>query len=148
MQKLFTGLDGFVRYSQNQSILDIGCGGGTLVRELTNRSLSVVGLDLYLENHQKYNPLFIQADAYRLPWNNPRFDMIFAFWSIFHYEPLSQFGHLFKELSRVLQPGGSIWIPALNDLGRVYQIKVVCRRLGLTPKIHVPGGVIEVMKLE
>ena len=146
MKKLFLNVDGFAKYAGRRRVLDLGCGGGSLVRDLQKHSVSINGLDLHLNETQQRSPFFVQGDAFSMPFANASYDIILSFWSLFHYEPIAQIGSLMREAHRVLKPGGTIWIPALNEMERIYQVKVCCKRLNMSANIHLPAGVIEVVK--
>lgn len=144
---IFPNVEKFVVFSKHRSVLDLGCGGGSMVRDLNRLSVNIHGLDLFLTESQKKSPLFVQGDAFRIPFANVTKDIVLAQWSVFHYEPISQIGHLLKEVHRILKRNGSLWIPSLDHAERLYQLKVHCRRLNMLANIHLPYGIVECIKL-
>lgn len=71
------------RYQLNirRSILDLGCGSGSLVETLTRRGHWVVGVDVRSEGlsatrRSSAEALLVQADATHLPFRSDAFDMV------------------------------------------------------------------------
>lgn len=92
-----------------QTILDLGCGTGTLTHALLEKSPSVVGLDASPEMIAKARQLypgmdFRVMDACRMPWNN-WFDLVFSN-AAFHWIPDQ--GILLKTVFRILKPHGKL----------------------------------------
>lgn len=93
----------------DQSILDLGCGTGTLTHTLLEKSASVTGLDSSPEMIAKARQLypgmdFRVLDARLMPWRN-RFDIVFSN-AAFHWIP--DHGTLLNAVSRVLKPQGKL----------------------------------------
>lgn len=103
-----------VRYGEIKAtdrILEIGCGTGLFtgkVATLTSASdITAVDVspDLLSQARQKYPAIkFQEADAMQLPFDAQSFDVIFGS-SIVHHLDIQQ---CFRELFRVLRPGGRI----------------------------------------
>ncbi|QDT36553.1 class I SAM-dependent methyltransferase [Stratiformator vulcanicus] len=105
-------------------VLDVGCGRGFFTRLLSglNPSATILGVDTdvnALENAHSVcvNQLgrdvaFLNASAYRMPIPPEFFDLVFFAYSL---ETLSNHERLFKEMNRVLKPGGRLVI--LEDDG-------------------------------
>ena len=92
-----------------QSILDLGCGTGTLTHALLEKSASVTGLDSSPEMIAKARRLypgmdFRVLDARLMPWRN-RFDIVFSNAAL-HWIP--DHGTLLNAVSRVLKPQGKL----------------------------------------
>jgi len=147
LKPIFSSLKSFLQFSKKLNVLDLGCGGGSLVQELSRHSVNIRGLDIFLTDQQIKNPLFIQGDAFQMPIADSSIDFIFALWTVFHYEPLSQFGNLLKEVHRILTPGGAILIPSLSDPERLYQINACGKRLGFSTRIHLASGIVECKRI-
>lgn len=86
-------------------VLDLGCGRGGLVEQLTHPLAQAAGVDpdeLSLREHRLALPRAAAlSDA--LPFAAGSFDVVFASWLLEHLErPLSTF----SQISRVLKPGG------------------------------------------
>ena len=93
----------------DQSILDLGCGTGTLTHALLEKSASVTGLDSSPEMIAKARRLypgmdFRVLDARLMPWRN-RFDIVFSN-AAFHWIP--DHGTLLNAVYRVLKPQGKL----------------------------------------
>ncbi|MBE2220906.1 MAG: class I SAM-dependent methyltransferase [Anaerolineae bacterium] len=87
------------------TVLDLGCGRGGLVEQLTHPLAQMAGVDpdeLSLREHRLALPRAAAlSDA--LPFAANSFDVVFASWLLEHLErPLSTF----TQISRVLKPGG------------------------------------------
>lgn len=115
----------------NSRLLDVGCGRGGLVEQLTHPLSQVIGIDPDLASlHEHRLPMpRVQAFSHRLPFAADTFDLVSASWLLEH---LSHPGQDFREIARVLRPGGafifitpnrrhplSILNQALGRLGRV-----------------------------
>lgn len=93
---------------ENAHILDAGCGAGHLTKALGERGATVVGLDVsremltYARERTRFD--FVQADlGTDLPFFDGRFDGVTSSLA-FHY--VSDWESLFRELRRILRPGG------------------------------------------
>ena len=91
------------------SILDLGCGTGTLTHALLGKSPFVTGMDASPEMIAKARQLypgmdFRVMDACRMPWNG-WFDIVFSN-AAFHWIPDQ--GALLKAVFRVLKPQGRL----------------------------------------
>lgn len=90
--------------TRNDTVLDIGCGNGFIQQRVTRFAKEVIGIDI--------NPSAIEAnpsmkaclmDATRLEFEKSRFDKIYSSHTIEHIRDLSS---VFREVDRVLKPGG------------------------------------------
>lgn len=103
------GLLKFVEPDPQQTILDVGCGTGTLTHELATRAGRVVGVDAspaMVDAARRAFPQieFLVADALELPFEN-QFDVVFSN-AVFHW--IADHDRLLKTLRRVLKPGGRL----------------------------------------
>ena len=101
------GLLEFVPENKNQSILDLGCGTGTLTEQLKKMAKTVIGIDssrnMRKKAQEQYPDLkFIVCDACALPFEN-QFDVIFSN-AVFHW--ISDHNALLKNIHRALKPNG------------------------------------------
>jgi len=103
---------GWVRDAiQHESrVLDLGCGRGGLVEQLTHALQLIVGVDpdyLSLREHRlaSFQPPMVRVNgaSSRLPLASDSFDVAFASWVLEHMEEPALDFH---EIGRVLRPGG------------------------------------------
>lgn len=101
--------------------LDIGCGSGTMVKELAERAATAIGVDVDPTGFRKYPDLsvvepgntaelyrrpgghLVVADAYELPLASGTVDVVTSRWM---FEHLERPGAAVAEIARVLRPGG------------------------------------------
>ena len=101
----------------DEQILDVGCGTGFAVRQLSQRlgKGKVCGLDISCSMLAKAeaniancnNVELLLGDAENLPHKNNRFDRVMCS-NCFHYFPILD--SVIKEFNRVLRPGGIAYI--------------------------------------
>ncbi len=97
-------------------ILDVGCGIGTYVRQLSNFSPQVYGVDIDLARvKQGYQniPNLLAAQSERLPFTSDSFDVVLLHEVIEH---VSDDGETLREACRVTKPGGRVVVYAPNRL--------------------------------
>ncbi len=101
---------------KGKSCLDAGCGGGRYCIAMAREGASeVVGIDVGVEGLEDarkraadYRQLsFREASVLELPFDDARFDFVFCS-GILHHTTDPEKG--FKELCRVLKPGGKIFL--------------------------------------
>lgn len=106
-----------MQFSPSETILDVGCGGGWLVRELASRVPQgrAVGMDLSDEMlaHARQNSAsvrnseFIVGAADAIPRPADSFDKVISVESSYYWpDPVAGI----REIFRVVRPGGSAWI--------------------------------------
>ena len=103
--------------------LDLGCGHHILPlwhfpeeKELLTRCKSIFGIDYSLTSLKKHRSISkrIQGDISKLPLNDNSFDLVTSNMVIEHFQdPLLQF----KEVQRILKPGGIFIFHTPNSLG-------------------------------
>jgi SAM-dependent methyltransferase len=119
--------------SPGLSLLDVGCGPGTITVEFADRLAPgrVVGLDAAAEviarasaDFQHDNLAFVTGNAYELPFDDDTFDIAHAHQTLQHVaDPV----RMLREMRRVVKPGGivaardvdyagTIWFPQLSGL--------------------------------
>lgn len=118
-ERLFERLDCLTAGLQPQTILDLGCGTGTCLPFLQQRfsSAQLFALDVADQMLLQINPKIAQkiakiaGDAHQLPLANQSIDLIVSNlmlpWAI-------QFPMLFRELTRILRPGGCLIFSTLG----------------------------------
>jgi ubiquinone/menaquinone biosynthesis C-methylase UbiE len=124
------------------SVLDVGTGPGTLVREIARRQprLQVYGIDLSQDMiglaraHAKRERLeervhFAVGNVAHLPYPDNSFDLIVSTISMHHWFELEQ---PLRDLHRVLRPGGRLWIYDFRFL----KVQMVEKALASTPFVE------------
>ncbi len=110
-------IENFIRENNAKNVLEIGSGQG-VCSECVDDSVSYVGLEPspYLnkraeELYKNERKSFIEGNAYDLPFDSEKFDIIFSVGVWFHLENITQAS---KEIARVLKPGGKFVIFTSN----------------------------------
>ena len=107
----------FKDISDNDKILDLGCGNGRLLEVLKN--IDYIGVDSsekLIEIAQKKYPQadFQVADALNLPFPDNYFDKVYSI-AVLHHIPSKKYHLQFlKEAKRVLKPDGILVITVWN----------------------------------
>jgi len=105
------------RWPRSSRILELGCGGGALLRDLAARGFTrLVGVDLartaLAEARRRGTPAdLVLAEAERLPFASGTFDVVIAADLIEHVDDLE--AHL-AEVARVLRPRGVYLVKTPN----------------------------------
>jgi len=102
---------------KNKEVLDIGCGYGWCELNFLKREVSkIVGLEISendlktaKENVQNNRVDFKVARAVNLPFENKSFDTVVA-WEVIEHIPKNTETSMFKEVYRVLKPGGCFYL--------------------------------------
>lgn len=106
------------------SLLDIGCGPGTITAEFADRLAPgvVVGLDAapaVIEKASAFsadNLSFIVGDAYALPFDDNSFDLVHSHQTLQHLgDPVAAL----REMKRVAKPGGLIAVRDVDYAGTI-----------------------------
>ncbi len=87
-------------------VLDLGCGRGGLVEQLTHPLEQIAGIDPDWQSLSEHRLELPRAAAFSdaIPFRAGSFDVIFSSWLLEHLERPSR---TFSEISRVLRPGGA-----------------------------------------
>jgi SAM-dependent methyltransferase len=140
---------------QTGSVLDVGCGPGTLALEIARRApgLKVTGIDISADMIDLARASaseaglgerlrFEVADGVALPFPDGSVDLVVSTLSMHHWERKAA---VLAELARVVRPGGEIriydvWRPALVSAahGLPLELKVEPTALWLGP-LRLPG---------
>ena len=97
-----------LRAKPGQTLLDVSCGEGDLVKFALQQGLQAIGMDfsesaLQLGAKQVSSPVFGVANAQSMPLKNDCFDFVTNIGSIEHYiDP----GQGIREIKRILKPKG------------------------------------------
>ncbi len=98
---LIKAVDGFLPIQPEDRVLEIGSGNGFLLNRLQSQTFYGFGIDI---NHFTANtPGAIKADAQLMPFRDATFDKVLSIHTLEHIEDLNQ---VFREIDRVLKPGG------------------------------------------
>jgi SAM-dependent methyltransferase len=113
-------------------VLDFGCGGGHFVREMRDRGLAAFGCDIEFANDEDASSRelrdggfvrLIDAERYRLPFEDDTFDFILSYQV---FEHVRNYPEAVSEIRRVLKPGGVTF--------HIY----TSRYIPIEPHVHVP----------
>ncbi len=108
--KIETVLQGLVRQSGADMLLDIGCGAGFIIDIAKKYFKKIRGVDITPEmiqqidtNHPECDIQVQLATTEDLPFENNQFNMVTAYAVLHHLHDLSP---VFNEIYRVMKPGG------------------------------------------
>jgi trans-aconitate methyltransferase len=138
------GLLEFIPKTNEQTILDLGCGTGTLTAQLAGLCNKVIGVDSsqnMIDKAQKQygNIEFWVCDALALPFDE-EFDVVFSN-AVFHW--INDHNALLKNIHKALKPQGLL-VCEFGASGNIATIEnafeKVCKRLGYSykPKFNFP----------
>jgi len=101
---------------RGKQVVDIGCGGMALTRELADRAEYVLAVDpdpVQAELNRSAAPVpnvdFQEASAAHLPAESDSMDGAFFAYSL-HHIPKQMYREVFAETFRVLKPGGFLYV--------------------------------------
>lgn len=114
---------------KNKTIIDVGCGNGYLVRELTKMGASVTGIDIprkieIARSFQKEgDEEFLVGTAEKLPIEQSNHADIITFFASLHHVPRSLLKQAMREIKRVLKPGGiAIFVEPIGIKGSFFEM--------------------------
>ena len=117
-RELATDLEMLERFAQpsGKDVVDIGCGGGALVRELTGWGARVTGVEIsvgQLANAVARDPdgnaRYLIGRAEQLPLEDASVDVALFMRSL-HHVPIPELTHALAEARRVLRPDGIVYV--------------------------------------
>ena len=115
---------------RGKRVLEIGCGAGYDAYELMRNGADYTGVDITPENPERvrqhlapygFEPRVMQADAECLPFPDASFDVVFSN-GVLHHTP--DMPKAFREVARVLAPGGSFWVILYHKTSVFYWLKL------------------------
>jgi len=125
-------------------ILEIGCGIGTVVHELSNKGHDIIGIDISDEaieyGRKKYSDIRLEVQAAEtLPYEDESFEIVLSFDLFEHIAAIDK--HI-SEVRRVLRTGGYYLFQTPNKYSNIiYEIlwtkSLQWRRYH--PSLHSPG---------
>lgn len=128
----------------NDRILEIGCGIGTVVFELSRQRYDVRGIDISREavayGLKKYGDIRLEVQAAEiLPYENESFDVVLSF-DLF--EHIARIDKHVSEVYRVLRQGGHYLFQTPNKYSSIISETLLYRSLiwrRAHPSLHTPG---------
>lgn len=99
-------------------LLDLGCGRASLAGAACQNVRQSVGIDLDLDDLRCNTAVThaLQANGETLPFAAASFDLLISEWVVEH---LARPEHIFREMARVLRPGGQVILFTTNALNYV-----------------------------
>jgi ubiquinone/menaquinone biosynthesis C-methylase UbiE len=111
-----------------KDVVDIGCGGGALVRELTARGARVVGVEVSenqlaaaVANDDGRGARYVVGGAQRLPLDDASAD-IAIFMRTLHHVPSADLLEALREASRVVRADGLVYVAEPLAEGDFYEL--------------------------
>jgi len=96
----------YIRKDRAKAVLEVGCSNGSWLRWFAREYGSeVYGLDINRKGFVKRDVHFLKGDAFKLPYKDRSFDIVFSTGFIEHFK--NDF-ELLQEQARVLKPQGCI----------------------------------------
>jgi ubiquinone/menaquinone biosynthesis C-methylase UbiE len=99
-----------------KDVLDIGCGGGALVRDLAARGARVIGVEISeeqlapaLAGDRGTGARYLVGRAQELPLDDASMDVA-VFMRALHHVPPADLTQGLREACRVLRPGGVVYV--------------------------------------
>jgi len=116
-------------------ILDLGCGTGMFLEELSKRSELVVGVDASVEmlkvaQRRAKGAVLVLADADSLPFANSSFDVVV---SVTLLQNMPDPAATMREITRVLKRGGTAVVTSIKRKHRPDQLFAWASAAGLKP---------------
>lgn len=111
-------------FASGKMVLDVGCGSGYGMHDISSETLDALGTDLSLKElcgcRQRYGKTtsFLCSDAVKLPFKDSCLDLVVSFQVIEHIHPSQVVAYL-CEIKRVLRPGGLFMVTTPNRLLRL-----------------------------
>ena len=128
----------------NHRILEVGCGIGNIVFELTEQGYDIIGRDISREaiayGRKKYPDIKIEVQpAEELKFETESFDIVLSFDLFEHVVRIDR--HI-SEVFRVLRPGGYYMLQTPNKYSNIIFETLKSRTLqwrSYHPSLHSPG---------
>jgi ubiquinone/menaquinone biosynthesis C-methylase UbiE len=119
-----------------KDVVDIGCGGGALVRALTARGARVTGVEISegqlapaLANDDGSGARYVIGRAQALPLEDGSVDVA-VFMRTLHHVPPGDLLDALRETRRVLRPGGVVFVAEPLAEGEFFELTRVSRTSG------------------
>jgi SAM-dependent methyltransferase len=107
-------------------VLDVGCGPGALVRELTATGARAIGLEIsdeQLASARRRDPdgQYLVGRAEQLPLEDATVDLV-VFMRALHHIPIRHMTGALSEAQRVLRPGGAVYVAEPLAQGSFFEL--------------------------
>jgi len=111
-------------------VLDVGCGNGYMLAKFARSGTESYGIDLtakaldVTKTRMKLSGLAVkltQADSADLPFADNAFDMVYSL-GVLHHSPDTE--KSFREIHRVLRPGGKIVVMLYNKNSVFFRLRI------------------------
>ena len=111
---------GYCEAAKPASLLDIGCGEGTLLNELSTKlkGTKLYGTDVYTQNPEKWS-YQVSDITRRIEFEDNTFDVV-VLGEVIEHVPDPDF--VLGEISRVLKPGGRLIVQVKTN-GKPFKIR-------------------------
>ena len=133
-------------------VVEVGCGPGQVARYLSERGVSMVGIDLsprMVETAQGLHPGldFRVGDMRSLDQADGSVFGVVAFYAIVHFQP-DELPAVFREIRRVLAPGGLALVAFHAGDQVVHVDELFGAPVSLDFRFHRPGQVVGALRSE
>ncbi len=117
-----------------KDVLDVACGGGRITVPLLRRGFNVVGTDFVPEFEDKIRQhegefhgdfSFVTSDMLALPFPDASFDAVTCINALVYLHDASEVRKCLSEMTRVLRPGGHLFITTWNLWHPLWGVSVV-----------------------
>ena len=109
-------------FLKNKTVLEVGCGKGRHTFYISEVAKEVVAIDFgksvdvaFINNKDKNNIYFMQADIYNLPFKENYFDFVFSI-GVLHHLPTPEQG--FRKLVGLVKNGGGMLIYVYHSFSK------------------------------
>jgi ubiquinone/menaquinone biosynthesis C-methylase UbiE len=112
----------------DKDVVDVGCGGGALVRALTDLGARVTGVEISesqlataIEQDDGAGARYLVGRAERLPLDDATADVV-VFMRSFHHVPREDLDAALVEARRVIRPGGAVYVAEPLAEGNFFEL--------------------------
>jgi tellurite methyltransferase len=121
------------RYSENNTLLDAGCGSGRNLHWFLKSGIRIYGIDQdpgSIGNLKQKNPALAEdsfqvSTVENIPFKNDFFDHIISNAVLHFAKNTTHFTAMIAEMIRVLKPNGSLFIRMTSDIGIEEKVKLI-----------------------
>lgn len=116
---------------RGRDVLEVGCGTGLLLHRIEELAASAQGIDIspeMLELAIERGLDVVEGCATQLPFDDESFDVVYSFKVLAHVEEIQ---NALAECSRVVRPGGKLFLEFYNP----YSLRYLVKRVGGPQKI-------------